>query len=278
MDNQEDAHFLIDYVNPKELEFTLRILDSNSSKNSDVIKDELISNWGFTAQSNFSNTTRRLQDLGLAIKDDEKRNSIYLTDLGVKLRQELTISQEMYHDLLHFLHYSGSQEVRKYFLSYKWCSELLWAKKKLIVSQEIVTFILAKIEESFPESYQRKKGGNFNSGGVSSWKNWINTLTPSIFSSQELTEKYIHPRIINNFQVILLSLDYLYKCRGYRYGDPVLLDDILIDDLAKVFFLDSTCCRNLIFLASKLTRKVTLRESLSGTTLSLLSSFTILDC
>ena len=42
MDNhQEDAHFLIDNVSPRELEYTLRALDFQYPKNLEILSEEL---------------------------------------------------------------------------------------------------------------------------------------------------------------------------------------------------------------------------------------------
>ena len=271
---REDTHFLIDYVNPRELELSLRVIDSEDPKSSENIINELDSIWDYHGQSHFSNTTRRLQDLGLIIKTKGRDNLWILTTLGIKVKKVLDTNPNLYPDLMHFLHYSGSPEVRKYFLSYKWCSELLWSRKKLLNTQEMVSFVQSKIEDNFPNLYQMKIGGNFNAGGVNAWKIWLVDLSPAIFSSDNNQEKQILPRMIGDFQIALLSLDYLYTSRGYRYGDPILLNDELIDFMAGIFFLDINCFSNLLSLSSKLTRFVNFRETLAGTTITLQNSFT----
>jgi len=278
MDNhQEDAHFLIDNVSPRELEYTLRALDFQYPKNLEILSEELFSNWGYSVQSHFSNTTRRLLDLNLINRADDKKSSFLLTPLGIKLRQILDTSPVLYSDLVHFLHYTGSPKIRKYFLSYKWCCQILWERQELLGSQEIAAIIQSKIEEEYPQFYQQKTGGNFNPGGVSAWKIWISNLEPGLFGTENSKSKQITLRNITDFQLVLLSLNYLYTDRGYRYGDPVLIDEEIINNLSEVFFLELNCCRSLITLAAKLPPGITLRESLAGTTVTLQKPFTILN-
>ena len=151
----------------------LRSLDLHSAKSTEDLRSELISNWNFSVQKNYSSTTRRLQDLGLVTKSNQDNKSIVLTDLGSKVQQLLDTSPELYPELLHYLHYSGPPDVRKYFLSYKWCCQIVWSRKEMLSTSELVGEIQSRIEANFPELYGLKVGGNFNAGGVSAWRAWV---------------------------------------------------------------------------------------------------------
>ena len=81
------------------------------------------------------------------------------------------------------------------------------------------------------------------------------------------------PRVRDQFELVILALDHVYRTRGYRYGDPVVLDDTLLDELARVFFLDHQCCRNLLDLAAKVTRTVVLHDTFAGTSVNLMAPY-----
>ena len=276
MEITEDVHFLIDNVPPKELELTLLSLDSLLPKSTYDLRSELISNWNFSVQKNFSFTTRRLFDLGLAAKSDQDNNAFILTNTGRKVQQLLDMSPELCPEIFHYLHYSGSPDIRKYFLSYKWCCQAVWARKKMLGTSELVGEVQSRIETDYPELYGRKIGGNFNAGGVSAWRAWILKLEPHVISEDQ-KDRQIYPRIVSSFQLALLSMDYIYKQRGYRYGDPILVNDELLDELSGIFFLDHNCFRSLITLADKVTRHLMIRDSIAGTTVTLVKPFTIED-
>jgi hypothetical protein len=125
----------------------------------------------------------------------------------------------------------------------------------------------------FPSAYASRVGGNFNAGGVSSgWKPWLAQLQPSPFASEgrELILRHSH-----RFELAALSLDDVYRSRGYRYGDPVVLDESLLDEISRAFFLDPVCCRELIDLAARLTKAIKLSDTFTGTSVTLLAPYGI---
>ena len=73
----------------------------------------------------------------------------------------------------------------------------------------------------------------------------------------------------------LLALDDVYRSRGYRYGDPVILDEPMLDEVARVFFLDPICCRKLLDLAARLTKVIKLSDTFAGTSVTLMAPYTI---
>jgi len=82
-------------------------------------------------------------------------------------------------------------------------------------------------------------------------------------------------RTVSHHEVALLALDDTYRSRGYRYGDPVILDDALLDEVARVFLLDPICCRELIDLAARVTKVIELSDTLAGTSVALLAPYDI---
>jgi len=276
---QEDVHFLLDNAPPKEVEYILTCLDSNTAYSTQELRERLLSEWDFTAQKDIAYSTRRLFDLGLANKGITGKQGYILTELGGKVRDILYKDSELYAEVMHFLHYSGYDEAvpssRKLFWSYKLLCEIAWNRKTLSSSKDLAENIQSEIREIFYQAYTqvnstKNEGGIFNIGGVNNWKRWISQLTPPPFKD---TDKTLRLRETQHFELPLLSLDYIYRFRKYRYGDPVILDETLLDEIAKVFFLNPATCRELLNLASRLTKVVRMADTFAGTSITLLEAY-----
>jgi len=279
METEEDVHFLIDNAHPKEVEYVLRCLSPKQAYSTTELRERLLVEFNYQAQKNLSFSTRRLCDLELATSHDnpQSRPGCMLTTLGVKARNLLETDYELYADAMHYLHYDGydgSPSARKLFWSYKCCCDMVWAQKRVPPASELAAEVQSRIAAEFPESYSRRVGGNFNVGGVSAWKAWLACLACPPFSQ---TGRELILRKRPNFELALLSLDHVYRARGYRYGDPVVLDDELLDELAQVFFLEHGCYRELLNLASKMTRTVALNDTFAGTSVNLLAPYGVKD-
>lgn len=274
---KEDVHFLIDNAHPNEIEALLRCASSRQPYTVTQLREILMTELGYSAQRNLTLSTRRLCDLGLAINKRTDRNEAgyLLTQKGVQIRNLIEIDPVLATDVLHYLHYNGydgSPEARKLFWSYRICCEVVWNLGHIPPTSELTAEVQQRIASEFPEIYGRKVGGNFNAGGVSAWKAWVTRLDPSPFDE---TKQTIVPRTRQSFEVALLALDHVYRKRGYRYGDPVVVDDVLLDELARVFFLDIMCCRDLLGFASKVTKTIVLADTFAGTSVRLLAPYDI---
>ena len=277
MPQQEDKHFLIDNAFPKEVEYVLRCLNSQDALSANNLRGRLASDFGYEAQKNLSFSTRRLIDLALAMQQtNTDRTPVYvITKLGERIRALLYDNSEFYADIMHFLHYDGDSSVRKLFLSYRWCCDIVWNKKEIVDTSVIVAEVQSRIAERYPEMYMQRIGGNFNSGGVTSWKAWVVALTPSPFDRENPRERSLLPRTSERYELALLALDHVYRSQGYRYGDPVILDETFLDGVARVFFLDPLCCRNLLDLAVRVTRVIVMRDTFAGTSIKLMTPYNV---
>jgi hypothetical protein len=278
MIQKEDMHFLIDNAPPLEVKYTLQCLDLRIPCSTKELRARLLSEWGYPAQKNFTFSTRRLFDLGLAYKatTTSGKPGNTLSELGARVRDILSIDHALYDEIMHFLHYTsydGSPSRRKLFWSYRTCCEIVWALKRIPLTSELVSAVQSRIAKQFPSAYSRRIGGNFNAGGVTSgWKPWVTRLQPSPLSSDMKT---LVPRQSRRFELSALALDHVYRSRHYRYGDPVVLDEALLDEIARVFFLDPTCCRELLDLAARVTKTVKLSDTFAGTSVTLVAPYTI---
>jgi hypothetical protein len=278
MAQEADLHFLIDNAQPVEVEHILRCLDSETAYSTEELRIRLLDDWGLSAQKNLTFSTRRLFDLGLserAATVSGKPGHI-ITDRGVKVRAILAIDHQLYDEIMHYLHYTsydGSASSRKLFWSYRVCCEVVWQRKSVPAVSEVVANVQARIAEQFPSAYARRVGGNFNAGGVTSgWKPWVVRLCPPPFLSDggELV-----PRETHRIELVLLALDHVYRSHDYRYGDPVVVDDAILDEVARVFFLDVVCCRKLLSLAGRLVKALRVADTFAGPSVTLAEPYTV---
>lgn len=278
MTEQEDVHFLIDSAPPPEVEYVLGCLDFSVPWSTEELRTRLLSEWGYSAQKQLTFSTRRLFDLGLADRamTASGKPGHLLTNLGAKVRQLLSIDRQLYNEIMHYLHYSrydGSPSSRKLLWSYRTCCDILWMRKELPPTSELVAAVQSRIGEQFPSVYAKRVGGNFNAGGVTSgWKPWVAQLQPCPFDSEG---RKLISRQSHRFELSALALDDAYRSRAYRYGDPVILDESLLDETARVFFLDPICCRELLDLAARLTKVIKLSDTFAGTSITLVAPYTI---
>jgi len=279
MAQKEDVHFLIDNAPPVEVEYVLGCLDLNVAYPTEELRERILLDWGYSAQRNLTFSTRRLFDLGLADKarTASGKPGHVITKLGTKVREISSIDHDLYAEIMHLLHYAsydGSPSARKLFWSYRTCCEIVWELKEVPSASTIATEVLSQIAKLSPAYVNLpKKGGRFNEGGVSSgWKPWVAQLQPSPFASEG---RALIPRHSHRFELALLALNHVYRSREYRYGDPVILDESLLDELACVFFLDPICCRELIDLAARLTKAIKLSDTFTGTSVTLLAPYGI---
>lgn len=129
-----------------------------------------------------------------------------------------------------------------------------------------------QMQRHFPDlDYTARTGARFDGSAAGRCYGWLSHLVPEPFP----TKKELHPRAVDRYELPLLALDHVYRARGYRYGDPVILDDVLLDAIARVFFLDPLCCRNLLDVAARLTRAIRLSDTFAGTSITLQEPYNI---
>lgn len=274
---RDDTHFYIDNAPPKEVAWVLRALRPGEVLSPNAIGERLYTEYGFRMQRDKTYSPRRLYDLRLAtqIRDGAKMG-YSLTELGAKMRSILLADQDLHGDLMHFLHYStydGRPTTRKFLWSYRRCSEFVWSEKRVIPKQELAGRILACMKDEFPGlNYAARVGARFDGTAAGRFYTWMRDLSPPPLAPDG---EVVAPRISERYELAILALDYSYRHRNYRYGDPVVLDGQLLDELARVFLLEHECCRQLLALAARMTRAVRLRDTFSGTSVTLLVPYGI---
>lgn len=274
-----DIHFYLDNVPPQEAFHVLRVLSIDHPLSPRQIAQELERAYGFRMQKDVAYTPRRLFDLGLALQTRVRGNTVYsLTNMGSKLQTMLTIDPALAADLLHYCHYTGYQgrpQDRKNLWSYRRCCEIIWQEGVAVAPKDLAARIQGEMRDSFPEiDLTARQGARFDATAARRLMHWLSSLTPDPLPEPK---GRIKPRTVEHFQLVLLALDDVYRARGYRYGDPVLLDDGLIYQAAGVFFLDLECSARLIRTAARISNALTITDTLGGPAVNLLRPYTIAD-
>jgi hypothetical protein len=139
--------------------------------------------------------------------------------------------------------------------------------------KEVAARIQSQMIAEFPHlDYTAQVGTRFDDTAAGRWAHWVKTLQPPPFTEEDGA---LRKRNITQHELILLAVDDLYRSQNYRYGDPVILDEAILDKVARVFFLDPTCCRELLSLAARLTKVVRLADTFAGPSITLMEPYTI---
>jgi hypothetical protein len=272
---ERDTHFYIDYAPPDKVHKALRVLSADHPMTSAEIFDRLESQGQSIGRR--TEIPRRLFDLGLAVRVRQGNRIAYaLTDLGQKLREIDNFDPDLYPDLMHFLHFSswdGTPEARKLLWSYRQCSEISWMETRILPRKELASRVQSRMMAEFPDlDYTAAEGARFDATAAGRWAQWVQSLKPRPFSE---VDGVLKKRQVEYYEIILLALDDVYRAKGYRYGDPVILDEEMLDDLACVFFLNPLSCRESLDLAANVTKAVTLSDTFAGTSITLVKPYTI---
>jgi len=265
----EDVHFYIDNAIPREVTDVLRILRLDIPMSLDEIEEQVAIHGAEPMQKDRTYSPKRLFDLGLAARTRIGGRPWYsITALGSMFASLLAVDPALYADSMHYLHYTrwdGRPQTRKLFWSYRECTRLTWRNRAVLDSRQLAAQVQQRMQEEFPHlDFFARTGSRFNSSGVSRWKRQMMQMTPPPFDNDAIVK-----RAVSRPEVALLSLDYLYRDRRYRYGDPVVLDDDLLFDLAGIFYLDEMCLRELLELAARVTPALQVGQSFAGLVLTL---------
>ena len=276
---REDTHFYLDNVPPEELQLTLRVMSPELGSTADELAGNLLREYGFKMQRDHTYSPRRAYDLGLAQQARSGGRLEYrLTTRGVKVQSIVAVDSALGLDVLHFLHYTGymgDPQDRKYLWSYRLCCELVWAASEALPSPRMAAEVQARIEEDFPSLPSTDRiGARFDSTAAGRLKAWLRALRPSPLPKGN---GRLMRRRVERHELALLALDDLYRSRRYRYGDPVLLADAVLEQVASVFFLDTECCLDLLRVATRVAPAAVMSDTLAGPAVNLLRAYTIED-
>jgi len=276
---REDIHFHLDNVPPLELQLSIRAMSPEFGLSPDDIAQALSREYGFAMQRDHTYSLRRAYDLGIAEKARLAGKPAYrLTSRGAKLQSVMAVDSALGMELLHYLHYTsygGRQSDRKCLWSYRRCCQLIWAASATLPTSQMAATIQAEMREAFPSlDWTGRIGARFDRAAAGRLNLWLRALQPSPLPHGEGP---ISRRRTERYELALLALDDLYRARGYRYGDPVLLDDAVVDQISAVFFLERECSRDLLHFAVRLSPVIKLADTLAGPSVNLLRTYTIDD-
>jgi hypothetical protein len=276
---EEDIHFYVDNATPDEVSNVLRVLSVEEALTSYEIAEILASQYGFAMQHDHNYSPRRLYDLGIAFQDRQHSKVTYkLSQRGAKLQKIQAMNPTLAIDLLHYLHftsYSGNTLDRKYLWSYRKCCEIIWAAQRIVPNQDLAGQVLNLMSGEFISlDWTGRVGARFDATAVGRIYTWLRALEPSPFQK---SDKNLHPRLIQRFELAALALDDTYRSRQYHYGDAVLMDESLINQIAGVFIIDPRCCIDLLRLSASVVPFIKISDTLAGASINLTRPFSIND-
>jgi len=240
----EDVHFYLDNANPDEVTRVLRVLSMDTWLSTTEISTMLADYYGYEMQKDKTLSPRRLYDIGLTAQKRVCGSLKYaLNPLGAKVQTILGSDPALALDLLHFLHYSGfhgNPWERKLLWSYRRCCDLTWKEGVAIPTSALASVIQTDMKQQFPHlSFGADKGVRFNASAAGNVYAWLRALDPSpIPPKGGPVAKRDRPVMC----LVLLGVDLVYRSKGFSYGDPVLMDSRLIDEVAAVFLMSPECC------------------------------------
>jgi len=273
----EDTHFYFDHTPPDEVIYVLRLLNTRDFLSTEDIAEGLALHYAYKMQKDRNYSPRRLYDLGLVERQRlaRRKHGYRLSDSGRIVQKVLTVDRDLALDILHYLHYSsftGDPSDRKNLWSYRRICEIIWEAQELMPTTKLAAMIQADMRAEFPGlDFSARVGARFNSKGAGAVIAWLRALEPSPVA--EYGEKLV-PRTSNSLELVLLGLDYVYRKRGYSFGDPVLVEDDLITDVSAVFFIQQETTLDLL-RAARFTPFVTFTDTLLGPSITLNESFGI---
>ena len=283
MTGMENHHFYIDNAGMPEVETALRTLSLNRPLSAAIIHDMAERDFGQQMQKDATYAPKRLEDLGLARRTGGSQSGYVLTADGVILQGILLTDPLLAHELMHYRHftsYAGHPEARKLLWSYRRCCQLVWTAGRLLEPGEVASSIIGEMQDQFSDCLSNVGSeGQFRASAVNSVYRWLRQLQPCPLPPQRPV-RYGEPivkRALRRPGLAGLALDDYYRQRGMGYGERVIIDDAVIDDLAQVFFSTSSSVLDGLTQLARVARGIRTLETLSGTAVVLSLPFGMSD-
>lgn len=262
-------HFYIDYCPYEQAITTLQALSHEKYLTSFELAESI-------GEELRSEVRKRLVLLKIAQEKEDNNSLAYvLTTLGNKLKEISYFDSELLPDLFHYLHLLYDPDdinSPKMFWSYSQCSKIFWNSGELTNYKEIASIVQNRMKDDFPNlDYTASVGARFDNYAVGRWAGYIKNLIPSPVDDN----KRLIKRSLSRFEIILLAITHLYYSRHYRFGDPVVLGNNVLDEISSVFFLDPDCSKQLINIASRLSPLLSKRDTYGGMAITLNEPYTI---
>lgn len=272
MGQEEDRHFYIDNASPDEVLHIVKALSADNPASRNEIVEAVQENYGMQFQKKHEFSFRRVEDLGLSNREKKGSSHYYVSNEATRKLQEIAgYDVDFSYELLHYLHYTrydGETVDRKLLWTYRECCNYIWYDEKRLDVNATASALQSQMLEEFPhlaEYVNEEKGMRIDGRGVQEVLKWLGMLQPSPFDE----DGQLQPRHLDNYHLVLLALDDFYRHEGYAYDIALLLDDDALDKVARVFFMDTSACRELIPIAAAISDAISLSDTLAGTAITL---------
>lgn len=175
-----------------------------------------------------------LRDLGLM-----ERRRIKLTERGRIVAEIASEHIELFPDVMHFLYYSAwshENEAQNCFSwSYRFACDYLWARTYLVIDNRTLASQLA----SEASSRFRVSDVSVSTNSINGIMIWLDALSPHVITVDPSSQqRAFRQRPFCPPELLLLSIDLLYREREMDYGTNLLLSDEHRDNICKTCLLD----------------------------------------
>mgnify|MGYP000949813327 CR=1 FL=1 len=243
------SKFYLDNATPLEISYSLLCANIDEELNKDDFMERFNSK-NYTVGTKYHDNFRRLVDLGAfsekTVKGDA-RKYYTLTPLGEKLKNVLYFSEDLFYEVLHYLHYYFSLDcyTREYFWTYKFICDNIYRLEDLSSANQILNPLIEELQTKFNKTRIAIDGRSIYKA-INMLKA-LNKLSP-------IQENQVVPRkVLLDPQLLLVAIDYAYRICELNYGIPLVLTQNVKETLCQFCFLDkSSLDQYLEHLISKL--------------------------
>ena len=196
---------------------------------------------------------------------NQARKTFVISNFGLLLKSILLRNEGLFFEIYHLINYYAFDLYEKKdellpFKSYRLICDNIFNRQKKPDSKELayeVESILVK---------EDNVTGAFDESCIARALTWLRHLSPPVLEEGEFIN-----RIPLHIEPILWNLNLAYKCKGIKYGDPLFLDNIILENISRASLMDSNKLNSIFLkLAKKYPDIINLRTSVSGTYLILM--------
>jgi hypothetical protein len=173
-------------------------------------------------------TERQLKDVLQVLRDLDlvDRRQVQLTDKGQTIAQLVYKKPELFTEMIHFLYYTSWQETNKpekcFSWSYRTLCNYLWQQGSFVIDKPALSSL---ISSEASEAFQIHSV-SFSPSSVTGITIWLEALNPPvILQDGSKSEDRFGRRTFCPPELLILSMDYIYRCADADYGSNLLLSE-----------------------------------------------------
>jgi hypothetical protein len=147
------SKFYLDNATPVEMSYSLLCANKGEELNKEQFLERFNSR-GFVVGKKYDDNFRRLVDLNAFSPvhvDGDSRKHYSLTPLGERLKKVLFFKEDLFYEVLHYLHYYSSLECenREYFWTYKFICDNIYGLNNLSLAIKLLNPLIEELQAKF---------------------------------------------------------------------------------------------------------------------------------